>query len=65
MLNSLSITLSIPSEPAFFIRSKIDPDMPLDEKCSSSTGDNDLEKNRSKSSQISVNYVSVSENVPR
>ncbi|KVH96942.1 Concanavalin A-like lectin/glucanase, subgroup [Cynara cardunculus var. scolymus] len=29
MLNSFSLTLSMPSEPAFFMRSSIDPEMPL------------------------------------
>ncbi|CAL5345848.1 unnamed protein product [Camellia sinensis] len=29
MLNSFSLTLSLPSEPAFFVRSSIDPELPL------------------------------------
>ncbi|XP_024988592.1 LOW QUALITY PROTEIN: putative receptor-like protein kinase At4g00960 [Cynara cardunculus var. scolymus] len=70
MLNSFSLTLSMPSEPAFFMRSSIDPEMPLLQEYTSSTGSSGLEKNkmsksRSRSSQYSVNDVSITEIVPR
>nr|XP_043624450.1 putative receptor-like protein kinase At4g00960 [Erigeron canadensis] len=70
MLNSLSITLPMPSEPAFFMHSNIDPEMPLFREYSSSTESSGLEKSkisksRSRSSQFSVNDVSISDFVPR
>ncbi|XP_071706846.1 cysteine-rich receptor-like protein kinase 10 [Rutidosis leptorrhynchoides] len=70
MLNSLSITLPVPSEPAFFMRSSINPEMPLLYDYSSSTGSASFEKqklskSKSRSSQMSVNELSVSDFVPR
>ena len=71
MLNSFSLTLSMPSEPAFFMRSSIDPEMPLlQEHTSSTTGSNGIEKkklskSRPRSSQYSVNDASISEVIPR
>nr|XP_043625629.1 putative receptor-like protein kinase At4g00960 [Erigeron canadensis] len=70
MLNSFSITLPMPSEPAFFMHSNIDPEMPLLREYSSSTESSGLEKSkisksRSRSSQFSVNDVSISDFVPR
>ncbi|KAI7741942.1 hypothetical protein M8C21_024019, partial [Ambrosia artemisiifolia] len=38
MLNSLSISLPVPSEPAFFMKSNINPERPLLQEYSSSTG---------------------------
>ena len=55
MLNSFSVTLPVPSEPAFFMRSNTDPEMPLLNENSSST----------RASQHSANDVSMSEMVPR
>ncbi|XP_071716109.1 cysteine-rich receptor-like protein kinase 29 [Rutidosis leptorrhynchoides] len=51
MLNSLSVTLPLPSEPAFFRRSNIHLEMPL--------------LTESRSSQLSINEVSASEFDPR
>ncbi|KAD7117319.1 hypothetical protein E3N88_04587 [Mikania micrantha] len=70
MLNSFSITLPVPTEPAFFMRSNIDPEMPLLQEYTSSTGSSGVEKpkiskSRSRSSQYSVNDVSISDFVPR
>ncbi|KAF5756457.1 putative protein kinase RLK-Pelle-DLSV family [Helianthus annuus] len=70
MLNSFSITLPVPSQPAFFVRSNIDPEMPLLHEYSSSTGSNGFEKpkiskSKSRSSQYSLNEVSMSDFVPR
>ncbi|XP_076945769.1 cysteine-rich receptor-like protein kinase 15 [Bidens hawaiensis] len=70
MLNSFSITLPVPTKPAFFVRSTIDPEMPLLQEFSSSTESSDLgkpkiSKSRSRSSQYSVNEVSISEFGPR
>ncbi|KAI3732093.1 hypothetical protein L1987_63290 [Smallanthus sonchifolius] len=70
MLNSFTITLPVPAEPAFFMHSNINPEMPLLQEDTSSTGSNGLEKSkisksRSRSSQYSVNDVSISDFVPR
>ncbi|KAK9065425.1 hypothetical protein SSX86_016808 [Deinandra increscens subsp. villosa] len=70
MLNSFSITLPVPAEPAFFMRGSTNPEMPLLHEYSSSTGSSGLEKpkileSRSRSSQYSINEVSVSDFVPR
>ena len=70
MLNSFSLTLSMPLEPAFFMRSSIAPEIPLLQEYTSSTGSNSIEKNkmsksRSRSSQYSVNDASMSEVIPR
>ncbi|GJX28672.1 putative receptor-like protein kinase [Tanacetum coccineum] len=70
MLNSFSVTLPVPSEPAFFMHSNTDPEMPLFSEYSSSTSSSGLEKHktlksRSRSSQHSTNDVSISEIVPR
>ena len=56
MLNNFSVTLPVPSEPAFFVRSNTDHEMPLLNKYSSS---------RSRLAQHSINVVSISEIVPR
>ncbi|KAL8249228.1 hypothetical protein R6Q59_006096 [Mikania micrantha] len=70
LLNSFSITLPVPTEPAFFMRSNFDPEMPLLKEYSSSTRSSSLEKpkmskSRSRSSQYSINDVSISDFVPR
>ncbi|CAH1415708.1 unnamed protein product [Lactuca virosa] len=71
MLNSFSITLSVPSEPAFFMRNTIDPEMPLlNEFSSSNSGENGfgklkISKSKPRSSQVSVNDISISEIIPR
>ncbi|CAI9279811.1 unnamed protein product [Lactuca saligna] len=68
MLNGFSLTLPVPSKPAFFMRSTIDPQFPLLQKYSASTASNSLEKikiSKSRSPQISVNDISLSEIVPR
>ena len=68
MLNSFSITLPVPSEPAFFMHSNIDPNMPLFQGYSSSTGSSGLGRPkilRSRSSPLSINDAPISEIVPR
>ncbi|KAD7477489.1 hypothetical protein E3N88_00625 [Mikania micrantha] len=66
MLNSSSITLMVPSEPAFFMNHNSDPKMPLLHKHSLSTGSNALEKSKiSEATKLSRNDVSTSEIVPR
>ncbi|XP_071707088.1 cysteine-rich receptor-like protein kinase 44 [Rutidosis leptorrhynchoides] len=70
MLNSMSITLPVPSQPAFFMHSSIDPELPLLYEYSSSTGSNSfkkpkMSKSKSSSSQYSVNEVTISDFVPR
>ncbi|CAL5345849.1 unnamed protein product [Camellia sinensis] len=39
MLNSFSLTLSLPSEPAFFVRSSIGPELPLPQQYNSSASE--------------------------
>ncbi|XP_076925045.1 cysteine-rich receptor-like protein kinase 25 [Bidens hawaiensis] len=66
MLNSFSLTIPVPSEPAFFMHSKIDPEMPLFHQYSSSTSSGGIGKSSiPKSSEFSVNDVSISEIIPR
>ncbi|KAL8249233.1 hypothetical protein R6Q59_006101 [Mikania micrantha] len=70
MLNSFSITLPVPTLPAIFMRSNIDPEMQLLQGYNSSTTSSLLErpklsKSRSRSSQCSVNDVSITDFVPR
>ena len=72
MLNGSSITLPRPLEPAFFMHSDIDPEVPLFQDYSSSTrssgsGKSKISKSRSrlKSSPFSINDVSISEIIPR
>lgn len=71
MLNSFSLTLPLPLEPAFFMHSTIDPEMPLLKEFSSSNsgssgfGKPQISKSKSRSSQVSVNDVSISEIIPR
>ncbi|KAK2980467.1 hypothetical protein RJ640_015990 [Escallonia rubra] len=59
MLNSFSITLSLPSEPAFFMHSSIDPEIPLLHEYSS--GAKDSGQSTSKSAHFSENEASISD----
>ncbi|PWA74035.1 protein kinase-like domain, Concanavalin A-like lectin/glucanase domain protein [Artemisia annua] len=66
MLNSFSLTLPLPSGPAFFMHSGTDPEMPLFSDYTSSTsssgpGKYKLSKSKSRSSHVSVNDLSISE----
>ncbi|KAK3012038.1 hypothetical protein RJ639_011369, partial [Escallonia herrerae] len=63
MLNSFSITLALPSEPAFFMHSSIDPELPLLRKYSS--GAKDSGQSTNKSAHFSENEASISELHPR
>ncbi|KAK3039726.1 hypothetical protein RJ639_027067 [Escallonia herrerae] len=63
MLNSFSITLALPSEPAFFMHSSIDPELPLLREYSS--GAKDSGQSTSKSAHFSENEASISELHPR
>lgn len=56
MLDSYSVTLPTPAEPAFFIQSRTDPNMPKNLQFDQST---------TRSKTLSVNEMSVSEVVPR
>ncbi|XP_024963300.1 cysteine-rich receptor-like protein kinase 10 [Cynara cardunculus var. scolymus] len=49
MLSSLSITLTLPSEPAFFMHTSMNPEKPLFEDPTSSTNNSSCSKNKSKS----------------
>ncbi|KAJ0735827.1 putative protein kinase RLK-Pelle-DLSV family [Helianthus annuus] len=62
MLNSFTtITLPVPAEPAFFMHTNNDPEMPLLHEYSSSSGS----QSQSRVSRHSINDVSVSTFVPR
>ncbi|XP_022845905.1 putative receptor-like protein kinase At4g00960 [Olea europaea var. sylvestris] len=67
MLTSLSITLPIPSRPAFFVSSIFDPKISfLQEQNSRSTNATESSKNRSgNSTDASINEVSMSDLYPR
>ncbi|XP_076910123.1 cysteine-rich receptor-like protein kinase 10 [Bidens hawaiensis] len=70
MLNSSSITLSLPSEPAFFMRTNINSEGPLVKEFSSSTGSSglrnpNLSNERGRTSQMSLNDMSISDIAPR
>ncbi|KVI01054.1 Concanavalin A-like lectin/glucanase, subgroup [Cynara cardunculus var. scolymus] len=65
MLNSFSLTLRLPSEPAFFMHSGIDPDMPLLGYTSTSGTSGSGTTKRYSSSQVSINDASISEIIPR
>ncbi|KAI3698076.1 hypothetical protein L6452_31188 [Arctium lappa] len=66
MLNSFSLTLQLPTEPAFFMHSGVEPEMPLEGYISTSgTSGSGTIKRRSSSSQVSINDASISEIIPR
>ncbi|KAF5786424.1 putative protein kinase RLK-Pelle-DLSV family [Helianthus annuus] len=70
MLNSSSITLPLPSEPAFFMRTNSNLEEPLFQEYSSSTGSSSLRysnisKERPRASQMSVNGATISDVTPR
>ncbi|KAI7755433.1 hypothetical protein M8C21_019912 [Ambrosia artemisiifolia] len=66
MLNSFSVTLRVPSEPAFFVHGNTSSKMTHLTEYGSSTGSHGLEKSKiAKSSQISIVGVSISETIPR
>ncbi|PWA48986.1 cysteine-rich RLK (RECEPTOR-like protein kinase) 26 [Artemisia annua] len=68
MLSSLSLTLPVPSEPAFFMGSNIDCELPDIYEDSSATFSGHSEKSKlpkSRSRQFSVNDISLSDIVPR
>ncbi|KAK1375184.1 putative cysteine-rich RLK (RECEPTOR-like protein kinase) 26 [Heracleum sosnowskyi] len=58
MLNSFSLTLEVPSEPAFFIPSNIDPELPLHTKNFSSRASD-------KSSDYSIDRAPITDSYPR
>ncbi|PWA76602.1 cysteine-rich RLK (RECEPTOR-like protein kinase) 26 [Artemisia annua] len=71
MLNGFPILLPQPSQPAFLVHStSTDPEMPLSQECSSSSGTSGLErpelsKINLRPSPFSVNGVTISDIVPR
>ncbi|KAD7117343.1 hypothetical protein E3N88_04611 [Mikania micrantha] len=60
MLNSFSMALPLPTEPAFFMRSNFDPEVPLLQEYNFMTGSGGLG-----SSQYTVNEVTISDFVAR
>ncbi|CAK9169898.1 unnamed protein product [Ilex paraguariensis] len=63
MLSNYSLTLPAPSEPAFFLHSSIDPEMPVLQKFDLGTTQSSQPK--SKSENVSVNEVSITDVYPR
>nr|XP_043619206.1 cysteine-rich receptor-like protein kinase 15 [Erigeron canadensis] len=63
MLSSASLTLPVPSEPAFFMRTSTNPEKPLFEQYTSSTGDPNQLKSKSRSSRRSVEDNSISDDL--
>ncbi|KAK3024971.1 hypothetical protein RJ639_042778 [Escallonia herrerae] len=63
MLNSFSLTLPVPSEPAFFMHSNADPMFALLSEYSSRTRDSS--KSTRRSAHFSKNEASISELYPR
>ncbi|KAL3740515.1 hypothetical protein ACJRO7_021747 [Eucalyptus globulus] len=63
MLNSHSVTLQVPSQPAFFLHSDIESDMSSTQDYNSRVSD--VDRSRSKSNQFSNNEVSMTEPYPR
>ncbi|XP_057470962.1 cysteine-rich receptor-like protein kinase 10 isoform X2 [Actinidia eriantha] len=63
MLTSFSLTLTVPSEPAFFMHSSIDPELPLLRE--DSDGVTERSRSRSKSVHVSINEASLTELYPR
>ncbi|KAA8519984.1 hypothetical protein F0562_014240 [Nyssa sinensis] len=64
MLNSFSLTLQVPSEPAFFMHSSIDPELPLLQEYDSGVTDQSSQS-KSKSTHVSLNEASITELYPR
>jgi hypothetical protein len=64
MLNSYSITLPIPSQPAFFMHSNIDSETALRWEQSTQVTELD-ERSKGNSVQASVNEASITELYPR
>ncbi|KAL8112895.1 hypothetical protein AgCh_020268 [Apium graveolens] len=58
MLNSFSLTLGVPSEPAFFMHSSIDPDLSFPRDTINSTVSDKSSKAKDKSSDYSLNNAS-------
>ncbi|KAK3024964.1 hypothetical protein RJ639_042771 [Escallonia herrerae] len=63
VLTSFSITLHVPSEPAFFIHNSVDPEFSLPREYSSGAKDSSI--STSKSAHFSKNEASISELYPR
>ncbi|PSR83604.1 Cysteine-rich receptor-like protein kinase [Actinidia chinensis var. chinensis] len=63
MLTSFLLTLTVPSEPAFFMHSSIDPELPLLRE--DRDGVTERSKSRSKSVHVSINEASLTELCPR
>ncbi|KAI6704347.1 hypothetical protein NL676_007309 [Syzygium grande] len=63
MLNSHSVSLQVPSRPAFFLHNGIEFDMPSTQDYSSRVSE--VERSRSNSNQFSKNEASMTEPYPR
>ncbi|KAI3774395.1 hypothetical protein L1987_48949 [Smallanthus sonchifolius] len=66
----MSITLPVPTEPAFFMQTNVSTEKPLLQEYSSSTGRSgfgnpNISKARPRSVEMSINDVSISEIIPR
>ncbi|KAA8515457.1 hypothetical protein F0562_018932 [Nyssa sinensis] len=65
MFSSFSLTLPVPSEPAFFMHSSIDPEMPLLREDYSGATNTNSSQSKTRSAHLSVNEASITELYPR
>ncbi|KAA8515454.1 hypothetical protein F0562_018935 [Nyssa sinensis] len=65
MFSSFSLTLPLPSEPAFFMHSSIDPEMPLLREDYSGATNTNSSQSKTRSGHFSVNEASITELYPR
>ena len=65
MLSSSSVTLQVPSKPAFYMYSSIDSGMPMLRDQYDSRATTDSSESRSRSAHFSVNEASITEVYPR
>lgn len=65
MLNSFSLTLTVPSEPAFFMNSGIDPDESFAEDTPNSRVNRNSSNAEDRSADYSVDSASITDVLPR
>ncbi|XP_074336358.1 cysteine-rich receptor-like protein kinase 44 [Apium graveolens] len=65
MLNSFSLSLAVPSEPAFFMHSTIDTEVPLLTENTDSRASNNSKNSTDNSVKYSINEASITDLYPR
>lgn len=65
MLNSFSLSLAVPSEPAFFMPSTIDTEVPLFSENTDSRVSNNSKNSTENSVKYSINEASITDLYPR